>query len=67
MNKYKTEGVDKQQFEKSVYLIKKMFSNRMLVIDEVHNIRDLKPLKGEKKKIFKINNRFVFKISIIFR
>ena len=25
-----------------------MFSNRMLVIDEVHNIRDLKPLKGEK-------------------
>ena len=26
-----------------------MFSNRMLVIDEVHNIRDFKPLKGESK------------------
>jgi hypothetical protein len=58
MNKYKTEGVDNEQLEKSVILIKKMFSNRMIIIDEVHNIRDLKPLKKTNKFSKKTTDTF---------
>ncbi len=62
MNKYKIEGVDKEQKNKSILLIKKMFSNRMLVIDEVHNIRDLKPLKGAKSNFSKSTTESFLKL-----
>ena len=63
MNKFKTEGVDDDQFEKSVMLIKKMFSNRMIIIDEVHNIRDLKPLKKTNNFSKKTTDAFLKLVS----
>ena len=53
-NKFKIEGDDKETKKRKEKLIQREFSRKLIIIDEVQNIRNLKKLKSSSENFLEL-------------